>query len=167
MVGEIRDRETADIAIRAALTGHFVYSSLHTNDAPSAITRLTDMGVEGYLITSSLVGVLAQRLVRVICRHCKVSAGNAITPEGETIETFRGAGCEQCSGSGYTGRVGIFELMDLNDEIRKRIMSNEDASQITAAARRNGMRNLREDGWMKVQDGLTTVQELMRVTQEF
>jgi general secretion pathway protein E len=167
MVGEIRDRETADIAIRAALTGHFVYSSLHTNDAPSAITRLTDMGVESYLITSSLVGVLAQRLVRVICQHCKVSAGNAITPEGETIETFRGAGCEQCSGSGYTGRVGIFELMDLNDEIRKRIMSNEDASQITAAARRNGMRNLREDGWMKVQDGLTTVQELMRVTQEF
>jgi general secretion pathway protein E len=167
MVGEIRDRETADIAIRAALTGHFVYSTLHTNDAPSAITRLTDMGVESYLITSSLVGVLAQRLVRVICRHCKTSAGTAITPEGETIETFRGAGCEQCSGSGYTGRVGIFELMDLNDEIRKRIMSNEDASQITAAARRNGMRNLREDGWMKVQDGLTTVQELMRVTQEF
>ena len=167
MVGEIRDRETADIAIRAALTGHFVYSTLHTNDAPSAITRLTDMGVEGYLITSSLVGVLAQRLVRVICRHCKVSAGTAITPDGESIETFRGAGCEQCSGSGYTGRLGIFELMDLNDEIRKRIMSNEDASQITAAARRNGMRNLREDGWMKVQDGLTTVQELMRVTQEF
>jgi general secretion pathway protein E len=167
MVGEIRDRETADIAIRAALTGHFVYSTLHTNDAPSAITRLTDMGVEGYLITSSLVGVLAQRLVRVICRNCKVSAGTAITPDGETIETFRGAGCEQCSGSGYTGRVGIFELMDLNDEIRKRIMSNEDASQITAAARRNGMRNLREDGWMKVQDGQTTVQELMRVTQEF
>jgi general secretion pathway protein E len=167
MVGEIRDRETADIAIRAALTGHFVYSTLHTNDAPSAITRLTDMGVEGYLITSSLVGVLAQRLVRVICRHCKVSAGTAITPDGESIETFRGAGCEQCSGSGYTGRLGIFELMDLNDEIRKRIMSNEDASQITAAARRNGMRNLREDGWMKVQDGQTTVQELMRVTQEF
>ena len=167
MVGEIRDRETADIAIRAALTGHFVYSSLHTNDAPSAITRLTDMGVESYLITSSLVGVLAQRLVRVICQHCKASAGTAITPEGETIETFRGAGCEQCSGSGYTGRMGIFELMDLNDEIRKRIMSNEDASQITAAARRNGMRNLREDGWMKVQDGVTTVQELMRVTQEF
>jgi len=167
MVGEIRDRETADIAIRAALTGHFVYSTLHTNDAPSAITRLTDMGVESYLITSSLVGVLAQRLVRVICRHCKVSAGNAITPDGETIETFRGAGCEQCSGSGYTGRVGVFELMDLNDEIRKRIMSNEDASQITAAARRNGMRNLREDGWMKVEGGLTTVEELMRVTQEF
>jgi len=167
MVGEIRDRETADIAIRAALTGHFVYSTLHTNDAPSAITRLTDMGVETYLITSSLVGVLAQRLVRVICRHCKVPAGTAISPDGETIDTFRGSGCEQCSGSGYTGRMGVFELMELDDEIRKRIMDHEDASQITDAARRNNMRNLREDGWLKVRDGVTTVQEVMRVTQEF
>jgi general secretion pathway protein E len=167
MVGEIRDRETADIAIRAALTGHFVYSTLHTNDAPSAITRLTDMGVENYLITSSLVAVLAQRLVRVTCRHCKVSSGTAITPEGETIETFRGAGCEHCNGAGYQGRLGIFELMELNDEIRHCIMANEDASQITAAARRNNMRNLREDGWLKVRNGLTTAQEVMRVTQEF
>jgi len=167
MVGEIRDRETADIAIRAALTGHFVYSTLHTNDAPSAITRLTDMGVETYLITSSLVGVLAQRLVRVICRHCKIPAGTAISPDGETIGTFRGSGCEHCSGSGYTGRMGIFELMELDDEIRKRIMDHEDASQITAAARRNDMRNLREDGWLKVREGVTTVQEVMRVTQEF
>jgi len=167
MVGEIRDRETADIAIRSALTGHFVYSTLHTNDAPSAITRLTDMGVENYLITSSLVAVLAQRLVRVICKHCKVSAGTAMTPEGETVETFRGAGCGHCSGGGYQGRVGIFELMELNDEIRKRIMANEDASQITAAARRNGMRNLREDGWLKVRTGVSTADEVMRVTQEF
>ena len=118
MVGEIRDRETADIAIRAALTGHFVYSTLHTNDAPSAITRLTDMGVENYLITSSLVAVLAQRLVRVICPHCKASAGTAITPDGETIDVFRGAGCEHCFGTGYHGRVGIFELMELNEEMR-------------------------------------------------
>src|SRR2546430_1505030 len=110
MIGEIRDRETADVAIRAALTGHFVYSTLHTNDAPSAITRLTDMGVENYLITSSVVAVLAQRLVRVICEHCKTSAGTAITPEGETVETFRGAGCDQCAGAGYQGRMGIFEL---------------------------------------------------------
>ncbi len=166
MVGEIRDRETADIAIRAALTGHFVFSTLHTNDAPSAISRLTDMGVENYLITSSLVAVLAQRLVRVICPHCKVSAGNTMTPEGETIETFRGAGCERCSGAGYLGRMGIFELMELDDEIRKRIMTNEDASQIASAARRHGMRNLREDGWMKVSNGMTTPQEVMRVTQE-
>src|SRR5215475_12746870 len=125
MIGEIRDRETADIAIRAALTGHFVYSTLHTNDAPSAITRLTDMGVENYLITSSLVSVLAQRLVRVICEQCKTSAGTAVTPEGETIPVWRGAGCDHCFGSGYTGRVGIFELMELNDEIRKLIMRGE------------------------------------------
>ena len=167
MVGEIRDRETADIAIRAALTGHFVYSTLHTNDAPSAITRLTDMEVENYLITSSLVAVLAQRLVRVICAGCKTPAGSAIDPNGDTIETFRGAGCDRCAGSGYQGRMGIFELMELNDEIRQRVMSNEDASQITTAARHNGMRNLREDGWLKVRNGFTTAEEVMRVTQEF
>ncbi len=167
MVGEIRDRETADIAIRSSLTGHFVYSTLHTNDAPSAITRLTDMGVENYLITSSLVAVLAQRLVRVICQHCKVEDGTRIAPDGETVRCYRGAGCENCFGSGYTGRVGIFELMELNDEIRKLIMRNDDASAITGAAQRNGMRNLREDGWLKVASGLTTADEVMRVTQEF
>jgi len=167
MVGEIRDRETADTAIRAALTGHLVFSTLHTNDAPSAITRLTDMGVENYLITSSLVSVLAQRLVRLICPHCKISAGYRITPDGERIECFRGAGCESCSGTGYTSRVGIFELMEMNEEIRKIIMDNGDASEITSAARRNGMRSLREDGWMKVGAGVTTADEVMRVTQEF
>jgi len=167
MVGEIRDRETADIAIRAALTGHFVYSTLHTNDAPSAITRLTDMGVENYLITSSLVAVLAQRLVRTICQKCKVPDGPRITPSGDEIATYKGAGCESCFGSGFTGRLGIFELMDLNDEIRSLIMKNADALQITNAARRNGMRNLRDDGWLKVRDGVTTAGEVMRVTQEF
>src|SRR4030088_1676153 len=121
MVGEIRDRETADIAIRAALTGHLVFSTLHTNDAPSAITRLTDMGVENYLITSSLVGVLAQRLVRVICAHCKEPAGTALTPEGDRVHTWRGAGCPECNGRGYSSRMGIFEMMDVNDEIRKLI----------------------------------------------
>ncbi len=167
MVGEIRDRETADIAIRAALTGHFVYSTLHTNDAPSAITRLTDMGVENYLITSSVVAVLAQRLVRVICPSCKREDGPRIAPDGETVQTYRGAGCERCFGTGYTGRVGIFEMMELNDEIRKLIMANADAAEITEAARRNGMRNLREDGWLKVRSGVTTADEVMRVTQEF
>src|SRR5437763_6876173 len=166
MVGEIRDRETADIAIRASLTGHFVYSTLHTNDAPSAITRLTDMGVENYLITSSLVAVLAQRLVRVICEHCKTADGTRIAPDGETVKCYRGRGCEHCFGSGYTRRVGIFEMMELNDEIRKLIMHNEDASTITNVARRNGMRNLREDGWLKVSQGVTTADEVMRVTQE-
>ena len=167
MIGEIRDRETADIAIRSALTGHFVYSTLHTNDAPSAITRLSDMGVENFLMSSSLVSVLAQRLVRTICKHCRVSDGERFSPDCESIETFRGEGCEHCFGTGYTGRVGIFELMELNDEIRRRIMANEDAIELTKAARRNGMRNLREDGWIKVREGVTTVAEVMRVTQEF
>ena len=167
MVGEIRDRETADVAIRSSLTGHFVYSTLHTNDAPSAITRLTDMGVENYLITSSVVAVLAQRLVRVICEHCKAPDGTRIAPDGETVQCYRGRGCEHCFGSGYTRRVGIFEMMELNDEIRKMIMQNEDAASITNVARRNGMRNLREDGWLKVSQGVTTPDEVMRVTQEF
>ncbi len=167
MVGEIRDRETADVAIRSALTGHFVYSTLHTNDAPSAITRLTDMGVENYLICSSLVAVLAQRLVRLICPFCKKPAGERLTPLGDTIPTFRGAGCERCFHTGFLGRVGIFEMMELNDELRKLIMTNSDASELTAAARRNGMRNLREDGWLKVSQGVTTAEEVMRVTQEF
>ena len=167
MVGENRDRETADVAIRAALTGHFVYSTLHTNDAPSAITRHTDMGVENYLITSSVVSVLAQRLVRVICARCKAPAETRLTPTGDTVQCFRGTGCEYCFGSGYKGRMGIFELMELNDEIRKLIMRNADAADITAAALRNGMRNLREDGWLKVRDGITTADEVMRVTQEF
>ena len=167
MIGEVRDRETADIAIRAALTGHFVYSTLHTNDAPSAITRLTDMGVENYLITSSLVSVLAQRLVRMICPDCKAPAGSAITPDGDRIDVFKGKGCENCFNTGYRGRIGIFELMELNEEIRGIIMANADAAKITMAAARNGMRNLRDDGWLKVRNGVTTAEEVMRVTQEF
>ncbi len=167
MVGEIRDRETADIAIRSALTGHFVYSTLHTNDAPSAVTRLTDMGVEPFLITSSVVGVLAQRLVRLICQECKVASDDVINPDGKRIRTFRGAGCEACNGTGYKGRQGIFELMEMSDEIRGLVMKNADASVLTAAARKNGMRSLREDGWMKIELGSTTVEEVVRVTQEF
>jgi general secretion pathway protein E len=167
MVGEIRDRETADIAIRSSLTGHFVFSTLHTNDAPSAISRLTDMGVENYLITSSLVAVLAQRLVRVICERCKEKNGTRIAPTGDIVQCYKGRGCDDCFGSGYTGRVGIFELMELDDGIRQLIMKNEDAVAITNAARRIGMRNLREDGWAKVASGVTTPDEVMRVTQEF
>ena len=166
MVGEIRDRETADIAIRAALTGHLVFSTLHTNDAPSAITRLTDMGVENYLITSSLVAVLAQRLVRVICKECAQPYGTALAPDGEMVEIWRGAGCEACNGTGYASRVGIFEMMELNDDLRKLIMSNADAGQLTLSARRYGMRNLREDAWKKIRDHVTTLAEVMRVTQE-
>ena len=167
MVGEIRDRETADIAIRSALTGHFVYSTLHTNDAPSAITRLTDMGIENYLITSSVVGVLAQRLVRVICSNCSHEDQVVESPEGGKVQSYRGEGCEKCAKTGYLGRMGIFEMMELNEEIRELIMTNADASKLTDAARRNGMRNLREDGWEKIVNGTTTVDEVMRVTQEF
>ena len=167
MVGEIRDRETADIAIRAALTGHFVYSTLHTNDAPSAITRLTDMGVENYLLTSSIVAILAQRLVRRICQSCKELAGETTSYDGSTVPVYKGQGCEKCSGTGYHGRIAIFELMQLNEEIRRLIMRNEDASILNEAARRNGMKNLREDGWHKVATGMTTAEEVIRVTQEF
>jgi general secretion pathway protein E len=167
MIGEIRDRETADIAIRAALTGHFVYSTLHTNDAPSAITRLTDMGVENYLLTSSIVAVLAQRLVRRICQNCKEEIGETTSYDGNRVKVWKGQGCETCFGTGYKGRVAIFELMQLNDEIRRLIIRNEDASILTEAARRNGMRNLREDGWHKVAIGTTTPDEVIRVTQEF
>jgi general secretion pathway protein E len=167
MVGEIRDRETADIAIRASLTGHFVYSTLHTNDAPSAITRLTDMGVENYLLTSSITAVLAQRLVRRICPSCKYLVGEAISHDGTPVNSYKGRGCEKCFGTGYLGRVGIFELMQLNEELRRLIMRNEDASVLTEAARRHGMKTLREDGWLKVADGTTTPDEVIRVTQEF
>jgi type II secretory ATPase GspE/PulE/Tfp pilus assembly ATPase PilB-like protein len=167
MVGEIRDRETADIAIRAALTGHFVYSTLHTNDAPSAITRLTDMGVENYLLTSSIVAILAQRLVRRICQTCKELVGETTSFDGSTVPVYKGKGCEKCFNTGYHGRIAIFELMQLNEEIRRLIMRNEDASILNEAARRNGMRNLREDGWQKVASGMTTPEEVIRVTQEF
>ena len=167
MVGEIRDRETADIAIRAALTGHLVFSTLHTNDAPSAITRLTDMGVENYLITSSVVAVLAQRLVRVICKGCRTADDPRLTPDGDQVPSWRGVGCEQCFGTGYHGRVGIFEMMQMNDELRQRVMRNEDASLLTECARRHGMTTLRDDGWKKVATGVSTASEVMRVTQEF
>jgi len=125
------------------------------------------MGVENYLLTSSIVAVLAQRLVRRICQQCKTRNGEAITPLGATVPVFRGAGCENCLGTGYHGRIAIFELMQLNEEIRRLIMRNEDASVLTEAARRNGMRNLREDGWEKVATGMTTPDEVIRVTQEF
>lgn len=167
MVGEVRDRETADVAIRSALTGHFVFSTLHTNDAPSAVTRLTDMGVENYLISSSVVSILAQRLVRKICDHCKQAGPKRVRPEGYEIESWRGSGCERCFGSGYAGRVGIFELMEMNEELRRLITRNEDATVLTECARRHGMKTLREDGWNKVGEGVTTPEEVMRVTQEF
>ncbi len=176
MVGEIRDLETAEIAIRAALTGHLVFSTLHTNDAPSAITRLVDMGAEDYLIASSLLGVLAQRLVRVICPHCKVE----VFPVPEMLDEigfrrqgregedrfYEGRGCERCHHTGFIGRIGIYELMIMNDDLRKLTVAKADSTQIWKKALESGMRPLREDGWLKVRRGITTISEVLRVTQE-
>ncbi|MDR1727334.1 MAG: type II secretion system ATPase GspE [Acidobacteriota bacterium] len=173
MVGEVRDLETAEIAIRAALTGHLVFSTLHTNDAPSAITRLVDMGAEDYLIASSVLGILAQRLVRVICPHCKTETSpvpemlREIGFKGDGDDRFyEGRGCAECGNTGFIGRVGIYELMIVNDDIRKMTVAKADSSMIRKKAVENGMRTLREDGWLKVRQGVTSVAEVLRVTQE-
>ena len=155
LVGEIRDRETADIAINAALTGHLVLSTLHTNDAVGAVTRLLDMGVENFLVSSALFGVLSQRLVRKICTECGGSGKNA-----------DGSKCRRCNGSGYKGRSGIFELLLLNDEFRNAVNRNADSSELEAIAVKHGMTTLREDGEAKVKAGITTQEELDRSAAE-
>ena len=172
MVGEIRDAETAEIAIQAALTGHLVFSTLHTNDAAGAVSRLLEMGVEDYLLASSLLGVLAQRLVRKVCEKCRRSA--EITPtvqrelggDGTPAQVYEGTGCEDCAQTGYRGRSGIFELLLVNDVIRPLILKRSSADIIKDASVQQGMRTLREDGWQKVRTGVTTVAEVVRVTQE-
>jgi len=172
MVGEIRDAETAEIAIQAALTGHLVFSTLHTNDAAGAVSRLLEMGVEDYLLASSLLGVLAQRLVRKVCEKCRRSA--EITPtvqrelggDGAAAEIYEGTGCEACAQTGYRGRSGIFELLLVNEVIRPLILKRSSADMLKDAAVQQGMRTLREDGWHKVRTGVTTVAEVVRVTQE-
>ena len=173
MIGEIRDLETAEIAIQSALTGHLVFSTLHTNDAPSAITRLLDMGVENFLLSSTIRGILAQRLVRVICPACK-EKDTAISDREELklfgIDTsqslYHGKGCEQCASTGYYGRAGIFELLVVDEEIRKLILKSADANQIRNTAKQYGMRTLLEDGAEKIKAGVTTLSEILRVTQE-
>ena len=171
MIGEIRDPETADIAIQAALTGHLVFSTVHTNDAAGAITRLLDMGVENFLISSALIGILAQRLVRVICPNCKEEA--PLTPtlktemgllHKENIKVYHGKGCKACSQTGFKGRCGIYELLVIDDSIRELILKKTTAQIICDQARKMGMRTLREDGWDKVVQGITTVEEILRVT---
>jgi type II secretory ATPase GspE/PulE/Tfp pilus assembly ATPase PilB-like protein len=174
MVGEIRDRETADIAIRSALTGHLVFSTLHTNDAPGAITRLVDMGVEPYLLASSLEGVLAQRLVRTICSQCRVPH----TPEPEALARighrpgngaggafYRGEGCRNCRKTGYSGRVGIFELLRVTAAVRQAILRGGSGADIAAAAPPDH-HPMREDGYRKAAEGVTTLEEVIRVTQD-
>ena len=174
LVGEIRDKETADIAIQASLTGHLVLSTLHTNDAASAITRLVDMGVEPFLVGSSLVAVLAQRLVRVLCIDCRepYTAGDeelreiGVRPPGRPVTLYRGKGCPTCSHTGYHGRLGIFELMLVDDDIRAMVSKNTDAKTIKKGAMAKGMGSLRADGARKVLSGVTSVAEVMRATEE-
>ncbi len=176
MVGEIRDAETAEIAVQAALTGHLVMSTLHTNDAAGAISRLLEMGVQDYLLSSSLLGVLAQRLVRRLCPKCRKQvpfAGVAgVEAEldllnGNALETvWEAVGCDSCNFTGYLGRIGIFELLPVTSEICKVIVQRADAGTIRNLAVRQGMRLLREDGWDKVRQGITTLAELLRVTRE-
>jgi general secretion pathway protein E len=157
LIGEIRDQETAQIAVQASLTGHLVFSTLHTNDAPGAVTRLVDMGVEPYLVASSLEAVLAQRLVRVLCKHCKQIDDSPTAqafkarlgiPAGVTI--YKSVGCRECRNTGFHGRHAIFEWMDSDSEIRQLVLKNASSDQIRDAARRAGMKTLAEDGWRLV-----------------
>jgi general secretion pathway protein E len=168
MVGEIRDAETAGIAIQAALTGHLVFSTLHTNDAAGAVSRLLEMGVEDYLLASALLGVLAQRLVRRLCGECRkqVPFQSSKVEEFSATSVWEPVGCDVCSGTGYLGRVGIFELLPATPEICKLIVQRSDANTIRNLAVTQGMRLLREDGWQKVRDGVTTLAEVLRVTRE-
>ena len=173
LIGEIRDHETAQIAVQASLTGHLVFSTLHTNDAPGALTRLVDMNVEPYLVASSLEAVLAQRLVRVLCPECKtpdvstkVTAFKAQNSIPVDVPVYKAVGCEACRGTGYHGRHGIFEMMDMSNEIRQMILTNCSSGQIREVAIRAGMRSLSEDGWRLVRKGITTPEEVMRVTKE-
>ncbi len=176
LVGEIRDGETAEIAVQSALTGHMVFSTLHTNDAPSAITRLQEMGVESYLLSSCLLGIMAQRLVRKICPHCKIpqeiprdirdEMAHLLGLEIDQIpsKVWRGEGCSNCANTGYSGRTGIYELLIVDDHIRPLILKGTDSGEILSTAQKYGMKTLREDGLTKVLSGETTFEEVMRVT---
>jgi len=173
LIGEIRDRETADIAVQASLTGHLVFSTLHTNDAPGALTRLIDMGVEPFLVASSLEMVVAQRLVRLICRDCKTPLdaredSRLRSQFGDKLPSvlYHGGGCDQCNHTGFRGRQGIFEMMPMTDELRTHITSRASTVEVRKTAVAQGMKSLREDGWRLIEAGLTTVDEVLRVTKD-
>ena len=175
MIGEMRDSETAQIAVQSALTGHLVLSTLHTNTAAGAVIRMKDMGVEGYLITSAVNGVLSQRLVRTLCEHCKQTyePGQEVRERtglarfaGAGLPLYRAVGCEHCRGSGYRGRTGIHELLVLDEPLRRAIIAGEDANRLNAIAAKAGMLSLYEDGLRKVAAGITTLDEIARVTQD-
>jgi len=175
LVGEIRDREVGDVAIQAALTGHLVFSTLHTNDAPSAITRLLDMGIKPFLVASSIQAIMAQRLIRVICAECKTEDPNpdpqtlrllGFTEEGLEGKTiWKGAGCKRCNNTGYRGRLGIFEMFLMNNEIRDLAFKRAPSTKLRAACKAAGMRTLLEDGKLKILNGTTTPEDLLRITQ--
>jgi len=173
MIGEIRDLETAEIAIQSALTGHLVFSTLHTNDAPTAVTRLLDIGVRNYLLAATIRGIMAQRLVRLICPNCRETDESAVIDDRlkeiwgkDKIILYHGRGCEKCSHTGFYGRSGIYELLEMNSDIHQLIVKDADAHQIRQMARQHKMRTLIEDGLLKVKAGLTTIHEVFRVTQE-
>jgi general secretion pathway protein E/type IV pilus assembly protein PilB len=174
MVGEIRDLETAEIAINASLTGHMVFSTLHTNDAPSAVSRLIDMGVKPFLVSASLRAALAQRLIRTICSQCKTSYEPTkaelhtlgMTKASPEATFMHGIGCEACNGIGFRGRKGIFEIFTVTEEMEEMIYRNATLVELRAQARDMGMRNMREDGLRKVISGMTTLDEVLRVTVE-
>ncbi|MBT8339815.1 MAG: Flp pilus assembly complex ATPase component TadA, partial [Desulfatitalea sp.] len=174
LIGEIRDRETSEIAVQSALTGHLVFSTLHTNDAPSAITRLVDIGVEPFLITSSLLAVIAQRLVRVLCEHCKEPYKPDMTlqtlglrPDRLGRYTFyRPKGCDKCFQTGYRGRIGIYEIMLMDNQLKSLVQRTYDAHQIKQEAIKQGLVTLRRDGIEKVLKGITSIEEVIRVTQQ-
>ncbi|HEX7010219.1 MAG TPA: GspE/PulE family protein, partial [Phycisphaeraceae bacterium] len=173
LIGEIRDRETAQIAVQASLTGHLVFSTLHTNDAPSAITRLIDMGVEPYLVASSLELVIAQRLVRLICPDCRepmpVEDANRLRDElGVDVPDvlYHGRGCASCQHTGYRGRQGVFEMMPVTEQVQSLVLERASSGQIRRVALEQGMRSLRTDGWRLVRQGLTTLEEVLRVTKD-
>jgi general secretion pathway protein E len=170
IIGEIRDFETAQIAIQASLTGHLVLATIHTNDAASAVTRLTDMGVEPFLLSSSLLGVLAQRLVRRLCPHCKSNASPPVLAKrtrktANPVES-QPVGCEHCGQTGYSGRSGVFELLVTDDAIRAQIHNRASEAEIRAAALKGGMTLMRDDGERLVAEGLTSREELLRVTRD-
>lgn len=173
MIGEIRDRETAEIAIQSSLTGHLVFSTLHTNDAPTAITRLIDIGVPNFLLADTIRGILAQRLIRVICPECREVDNDPLQneraatlfPESK-VTLYRGRGCKKCAFTGFWGRSGIFELLTMDSSIHQLIVKNADARKLRDTARQNGMRTLMEDGLLKVKAGATTINEIFRATQE-
>jgi type IV pilus assembly protein PilB len=175
MVGEIRDFETAQIAVQAALTGHLVLSTVHTNDAPGTVTRLIDMGIEPFLISSAVILILAQRLIRKICMDCReptkvhpqLLIDLGIPPdEVKSFPVYKGKGCPICNNTGYKGRVGLYEVMPMREEVKELVLSRASTSEIKKEAIRLGMKTLRQSGIMKIKDGVTTIEEVLRSTIE-